>query len=167
MIRIIKKSVYFLTISFLVLLCSCGPEEPKRIIENPIEIEYEFPLKITEMIPSSSIALPDGLSFEGHIINSTSQLLEVVPSSVIREDSRYMDVDFNNNSILSLRYRVFYDVMDVETKLVNIDGNVVVKQLIYVSGPLVTDGYFVMSNFISEKLPESGNLVLQQSFSYE
>lgn len=165
--RSIKTIFNFQIVLFLCLLCSCGPEEPEKITEDPINIEYEFPLTITQMIPVSPIALPDGLSFEGKIINSENQLTEILPTSVIKGDKHYNDIDFRNHSVITLKYRMFYNVKSVETKFFYVDEKIVVKQLIHVLGPLVPEGYFVMSNFISDKLPENMELSVQQSFSYE
>lgn len=146
---------------------ACRRDEPVVMDVRQVKIENVFPVAVTEMSQSSIIALPDGLNSEGFVINSEEMLKELIPAEIIDGDKRYKDIDFDKFSLLSLRYRLFYDISNIEYKvLTNEDGGIDVHEYIHVTGSMIKDGRFVMSNLLVDKIPADVKITLWQSTTF-
>lgn len=148
------------------IFTACNSEEPPKEEHLSVTINQAYPIIVTEMEPSSIIALPDGISFDGNISNSLERMFDILPSDVIKEFPEYSNIDFKNHSLISLKYRMFYKIENIEYSIFKTDNNIVVNQLLYVSGDLSLVGYFVMSNLMTDKIPDNATINLQQSYVF-
>ena len=150
----------------IIALPACNHEEPQINEQELVAVGEIYPIIVTEMEPQSIIALPSGLSFAGSIMNSYDVLKTELPSEVIEKFPEFGSIDFENYSFISLTYRIFYEVSNIEYKIYKQDNQLVINQIIYVSGEISSSGYFMMSNLTVDKVPDNISVSLQQAFIF-
>ena len=164
----LRKNPCFLLLFILIIFQGCNKQETYDEQRVRLPVEYVFDPFITDMSSSSIIALPGGVYFEGKAINSTPELIEHVPSSVIASSPLYKEINYSTNSLLSLKSLLFYYPDKLEYKVHRKEnGEVVVTQIIYASKPMDLNGYFVMSNLVTSKIMKNEKISLEQSLSFD
>ncbi len=163
---LIKNRLSIVIVATLVvtLFTACNSEEPEREIPHPVTVDKLFTTIVTDMVSSSAIALPDGINFEGFIINSFESLDNLMPSEVIEDSPEYQKIDFKDSSLISLKCRIFYDFNDIEYRIYKTEDKLVVQQIIHKSKSMTPRGYFIMSNLMIEKIPDNISICLQQGY---
>lgn len=167
-----NKVKYFKTFIgsfFLVIgLAACDMEEPNSPPSNEMAVNYVFSQVVTEIDSLSPIALPSGTSFDYTIINSTDSLYSSIPLFVVDEDTLYKSIDFSQNTLLSLKFLVFYNIKKIEYKAyAQNEHTILLRQRIYTSGSVPGYGKYVMSNLVTDKVFDGCNVTLEQSYSFE
>ncbi len=162
------KYIYIVILPIFLFTClSCNKDEHEDI---PVQLSIEriFEPVITDMTSSSPICLPDGINSNITLINSQQELIRNIPSEIIEESPLYEDINYESHSLLSLKFRSFYKPHKIEYKIYkNSDGQISIRQMFFVSGSIYTNGYFIMSNFVTEKLNANDKISFEQSFSFE
>ncbi len=162
-----KKCLLWLLI-LLSLTCIMACEKSSNSINPNIAVDYVFPTFLTEMSAESIIALPEGVSCDFMVINSLDEFHEIIPDEVARTDEQYNNIDFSKNSIISIKFRVFYPITNISYRIMKRDDYVIeIKQLISTSGQMHDNGCFVMANLSVDKIPKEIGIYLQQSFKIE
>lgn len=162
------KNFYIAIFSLVLFACSSCQKDDEPNPPIRLSIEHIFEPFITNMDSSSPICLPNEVYTEISIINSQQELIDKIPSDIIDGSSLYKNIDYDRNSLLSVKFRCFYKPDKIEYKIYrNDDNQISIGQLIFVSEPLHVDGYFVMSNLVTEKLNSTDQISFMQSFEKE
>lgn len=164
----IPKHLFIFIASLVLFAClSCEREERFVPLER-VEVKQVFEPVITDMDDSSPIRLPDKTYLETSLINSTQELIDKLPFSIIDDPTMYKDIDFNSSSLLSLKFRSFYKPYKIDYKIEkNSNGQIEVHQRLYTKEPMHIDGYYVMSNLIIDKTITYDTICLTQAYSFE
>lgn len=159
------KSNIILSLFFIFASASCNNTEVP--ITNAIHIGHTFEPIVTSMVPTSIISLPNGVSFEGIIINSASELINKVHPDIINTDHQYETMNYSDSSLISLRFRLFYYPIDSKHNILqDANGDIIVQQLLSVNETMNKDGYFIMINMSTSKLPSNANVRIEQSLTF-
>ncbi len=152
-----------------LLFPACNHNDPKGNDERQtIPVEYSFPPIVTDMLPSSPIALPEELSCESGIIVSKEMMEILIPLEYIDKDSKYNSIDFSKKSLFYVKFRSFYEISSIEYSVWTTNDNIVtIAQRINTSGQFLPYGQYIMSNILIEKLDIMPNINLQQSVFFE
>lgn len=162
------KNICIAIFSLALFICSSCQKEDEPNTPIRLSIEHVFEPFITGMDSSSPISLPGNVYTEIAIINSHQELIDKIPSDIIEGNSLYENIDYDSNSLLSVKFRCFYKPDKIEYKIYrNDDDQISIGQLIYVSEPLNVNGYFVLSNLVTEKLNANDQISFTQSFEEE
>lgn len=136
----------------LFLFASCE-EEGNHDVQTKIPVQCIFEPIITDMVESSIIAFPLEKSLEIRVINSKEELHGYMPREILEAHPLYEDVNFNSSSLISLTTRAFYKPYNIQYTIVkNSEGVFVVTQNLYYTSEFYEQGYFVMSNFVIDKI---------------
>ncbi len=155
----------YIVILLSILCFSCGDDEPDDKPVN-IPVGHVFEPVVTDMVSSSVISLPYGVSFDYAVINSLEELHNRIPSDIIASNPQYENIDYADSSLVSLKFRCFYKPEYIEYKISrDREGQVNAGQIIHFTEPLHVEGYFVMSNLVTEKIASDDKISLWQSFS--
>ncbi len=106
------KSLLIILFSLFTFL-SCEEEEQHDVFTK-VPIEKVFDLIITDMVSSSPIEIPNGLSYNYKIINSKNELSNYIPLDIIENPTSYDNIDYNIYSLISLKIRTFYKPNKIE-----------------------------------------------------
>lgn len=146
-----KRFATAVLLSALFICVSCEKEHFDVQTKIPVQCIYE-PI-ITEMTSSSVIALPSGTNMVIKVINSKEELEEYLPREILDAHPLYEDIDFDNSSFVSLTTRQFYKPYNIQYEIVkNSETDFTLTQIIYHTGELYPQGYFIMSNFVIDKI---------------
>ncbi len=160
------KSLLIILFSLFTFL-SCEEEEQHDVFTK-VPIEKVFDPIITDMVSSSPIEIPNGLSYNYKIINSKNELSNYIPLDIIENPTSYDNIDYNIYSLISLKIRTFYKPNKIEYKIYkDVNGNISIVQQLYVTNELNTKGYYTMSNIVTSKIDEKSTISLSQSFYFE
>lgn len=161
-----KKTIHYLLSAVLLACWGCEGNENEDLQAQP-SVEYIFEPVVTEMAPSSAIALPDGTDLETSVINSEQELRASLPSDVLQSASAYENLDFSGSSLLSLKFRSYYKPEFITYQIVRDgEGQIILQQQIFVCEPLHIEGYFVLSNLATSKLNTGAEPVLEQKITF-
>ena len=163
MIKLVYKIISVLLV-FVGVSCQSGDSPIEDI---PIRVDYEFYPIVTDMTSTSVIAFPDEINYECFVINSKEELIKCLPLEIINTDYRYESIDFDKQSILSIKYRIFYNIEDIEYAILNSDNKIEINQYINVVGNIVPNGYFVMNNLLVDKISDYSSINLRQSYTFD
>ena len=143
------KSLLIIVFSLFAFI-SCEEEEQHDVFTK-VPIEKVFDPIITDMVSSSPIEIPNGLSYNYKIINSKNELSNYIPLDIIENSTSYKNIDYNTHSLLSLKIRLFYKPNKIEYQIHKDEyGNISIVQQLHVTNKLNTKGYYVMSNPLAE-----------------
>ncbi len=150
----------------LFSLLSCNKENDISI-DIPIEIYSQISPVSTPMKASSIIALPDGITEEHIVINSMEELHNNIPNQILNDNPEYKKIDFNNSSLIIIKFRLFYKLQKLDYKIYTEDFHTYkIRQMLSVENTLLKDGLFVMSGVVTKKIPTYSTLTIEQSFIY-
>lgn len=111
--------------------------------------------------------MPDGVVEEHVVINSEGELHQNIPSQIIEEHTELKKIDFTNSSLFVIKFRLFYELQDIEYEIYRKGMNdYVVRQFLSVEKDINTEGSFVMSCMITEKISPFNELIIEQSFKF-
>lgn len=162
------KNIHTVISVFFLFTCLSCEKDEHQDIPVQLSIEHIFEPVITDMTSSSPISLPDGISSNISLINSQQELIRNISSDIIEETPLYENINYESHSLLSLKFRSFYKPHKIEYKIYkNSNGQISIRQVFFVSGSIYTNGYFIMSNFVTEKLNANDKISFEQSFSFE
>ena len=150
----------------IMLLNACNSEEPKVIEEVPVEVEYVYDPIVTKMESDSPLDFPASIGVEWHLIRNEEELHYYFPTEIISSHQEYEQIDFSEYNLISLKFRVFYEVYKIEYKLRQNDKKLVVLQHLDVNGAIVPEGFLVMSNILVKKDVDISYIELTQSYSW-
>ena len=144
------------------LLTSCY-REPHIQSPTPVDIYSQTAFVVTPMTDSSIISIPTGMN-EEYVINSETELYQLVPSKIIAERPELQDIDFITSSLLVIKFRLFYNLERIESSLYKREAvEYIVRQILYVGNEIHLDGYFVMYCLITAKIPTLSKIVTETS----
>ncbi len=150
----------------LFSLLSCNKKNDISI-DIPIEIYSQISPVSTPMKASSIIALPDGITEDHIVINSMEELHNNIPNQILNDNPEYQKVDFNNSSLIIIKFRLFYKLQKLDYKIHTEDFHTYkIRQMLSVENTLLKDGLFVMSGVVTKKIPTYSTLTIEQSFIY-
>lgn len=159
----------YIVIAFLTLFaCFSCAESEENDVPAQLSVEHVFAPLVTDMTSSSPIHLPDGVYHEITIINSEQEAADNLPSGTTESDTLYNNINYTDNSLLSLKFRSFYKPNKIEYRIFkDHEGQVAIKQMLHVSDSLHIKGYFIMSNLITDKLSKHDKISIEQSYFFE
>ena len=166
LINITKITCCLLMATSIFSLLSCNKENDTPI-DIPIEIYSQISPVSTPMEASSIIALPDGIAEEHIVINSMEELQNNIPNQILNDNPEYQKIDFDNSSLIIIKFRLFYELQKLDYKIYTEDFRTYkIKQMLSVEKTLLKDGLFVMSCVVTKKIPTYSALTIEQSFIY-
>ncbi len=162
-----NKNICKVILFLLLFTClSCGKEEVRNT-SIKILVKHVFAPFVTNTGPSSPIDWPGSASSEIKIINSQQEFINNIPSEVIKEDSCIRNINYNSNSLISIKYLSNYKPDKIEYKISkNEENDISIMQNIYVTEPLYVYGYYIMSNVVTEKLDTYNKITMMQSYRF-
>lgn len=162
---ITKATCYFLIIASCFII-SCNKENDIAI-QIPIEIYCQIPPTVTSMTESSIISMPDGVIEEHVVINSEEELHRNIPSQIINNNYEYQNLNFDDLSLIMIKLRLFFELKDIEYKIYRGNANTyLIKQSLSVKNNALSNGLFVMSCVVTEKIAVNNELIIEQSFQF-
>lgn len=147
-------------------LFSCNKENDITT-DTPIEIYKQIPPVTTPMETSSIIALPDGVNEEYLVINSKEELCQNIPYTILTNNPDYQNADFNNSSLIIIKFRLFYELKESDYRINTRDFKTYkITQALSVDKTLLKEGFFVMSCVVTKKIQTNSTLSIEQSLTY-
>lgn len=163
---ITKFTCCLLMATSVFCLLSCH-EENGISVDMPIEVYNQISPVSTPMEASSIIALPDGITEEHIVINSMEELYNNIPSQILNDNSEYQKINFENSSLIMIKFRLFYNFQKLNYIIHTEDFHTYkIRQMFSVENALLKDGLFVMSCVVTKKIPTDSTLAIEQSFTY-
>lgn len=160
-----SKCLKYLILFFLFICFSCKEEE-YCVTPDPLTVEHTFEPVITDMISSSPLYLPGEIYCKATIINSRQELFDYLPLDIIEDTLQYEDIDYSCSSLISMKFRCFYKPYKIEYKVYkNDDEHILIRQMVYTTDSLYIDGFYIMSNLITQKLDV--DISVEQGYSFE
>lgn len=161
-----QKSKTFFTMLFtFITICSCNESE-QHDEGHYLVIKEEAPLVTTGMNKFSLIAIPDSIYSKIEIINSEEELNTNIPISFTKDIPLYEKLNFSESSIVNIKFRCFYAPEKITYKILEKQNKITIQQLIYTSGDINYEGYFIMSSLLIDKIQKKDDIILSQSFMF-
>ncbi len=163
--NIIEKVCCLLMATSFLCLSSCDKGNDISI-NTPIEIYDQFPPYITPMDTSSIIAI-SGAMAKHIVVNSLQELHDNIPSQILHDNPKYQKIDFNSSSLIIIKFRLLYKPQKIDYKIFTENSkDYKILQTLTVENTLITDGFFVMSCVVTEKISNNSPITLVQAFYY-
>lgn len=103
-------------------MCGCNNNGEYRP-DVPITPILEFPQYSATESEGSPIAFDSPTSAVCYIINSREELEALVPREVLDADPAYGAIDFSTQTLLSVRFFTYFDLLSVNYKIFLVGGN--------------------------------------------
>lgn len=161
----VQTTCYMLILiaSCLIISCNRADDVVARI---PLDIYVQLPPTVTAMDKSSIISLPEGV-MEAHIvINSEEELRQNIPSQILTENPEYHTINFDCSSLLMIKFRLFYELHNIEYNLYIDNTDAYVVQNVSVVNKVQPEGFFVMTCIVTEKMPIINELIIEQAYHF-
>ncbi len=156
--------IAFLLWCAIVSACVWCADSPAVVKKHEVRVEHSFPLIITDMTSSSKIAIPSGANFDCRVINSADELHRLLLPEIIEDTPGYDDIDFTEQSLVSLKFRSFYKIKYINSKVYRGDYNLEVRQTIHVSPDYTPSGFYVMANLLTDTVPDNLPIRMVQTY---
>lgn len=155
-----KQKFFFIMLFILQMCIACHQYEQH---EYHYTVKKKAQIVVTDKISSSIIALPNGVQQEYKIINSQQELESYIPASILNSDSIYSNIDFDVNSVVSVKFIFYCEPKQIDYVIKEADGKVSIYETVSKYGDFNVNGYFVMTGILTDKLPDDVDVSIWQS----